>query len=109
LSATAALAFMWPRSIRLRYGRAFIIVVLDDQSWGAIALPQEMAFGETYEVGLPRRDWSKVAEGLGGKGYLAGDTKAIQQAVSDAVASGKPAIIQVPVRSVISPYMHYIS
>jgi acetolactate synthase-1/2/3 large subunit len=92
-----------------RYGRAFIIVVLDDQSWGAIALPQEMAFSETYEVGLPRRDWSKVAEGLGGKGYLAADTKAIQQAVSDAVASGKPAIIQVPVRSVISPYMHYIS
>lgn len=92
-----------------RYGRAFIIVVLDDQAWGAIALPQEMAFGETYQMGLPRRDWGKVAEGLGGKGYLAGDPGAIGQAVADAVASGKPAIIQVPVRSVISPYMQYIS
>lgn len=92
-----------------RYGRAFIIVVLDDELWGAIALPQEMSFGETYEMGLPRRDWAKVAEGLGGRGYLARDAEAIQAAVRDAIASGKPAIIQVPVRSVISPYMAYIS
>lgn len=92
-----------------RYGRAFIVVVLDDECWGAIALPQQMAFGETYETGLPRRDWSKVAEGLGGKGCLAGDVEAIKRAVADAVTGGKPAIIQVPVRSVISPYMKYIS
>ncbi|WP_019171699.1 thiamine pyrophosphate-binding protein [Pseudaminobacter salicylatoxidans] len=92
-----------------RYGRAFIIVVLDDEMWGAIALPQEMSFGETYEMHLPRRDWSKVAEGLGGRGYLARDAAAIQDAVRDAIASGKPAIIQVPVCSVISPYMAYIS
>lgn len=92
-----------------RYGRAFIVVVLDDQCWGAIALPQEMSFGETYEMGLPRRDWTKVAEGLGGQGYLASNTDSIAKAVKDAVASGKPAIVQVPVRSVISPYMHYIS
>lgn len=92
-----------------RYGRAFIIVVLDDESWGAIALPQQQSFGETYEMGLPRRDWRKVAEGLGGRGYLATDAQALKQAVADAVASGKPAIIQVPVRSVISPYMAHIS
>ncbi len=92
-----------------RYGRAFIIVVLDDECWGAIALPQEQSFGETYEMGLPRREWSKVAEGLGGRGYFARDVKALSEAVADAIASGKPAIIQVPVRSVISPYMAYIS
>ncbi|MBI5110474.1 MAG: thiamine pyrophosphate-binding protein [Rhodovulum sp.] len=92
-----------------RYGRAFIVVVLDDECWGAIALPQAGAFGETYEMALPRRDWGKVAEGLGGKGYLCTDPAAIDTAVRDAVASRKPAIIQVPVRSVISPYMDYIS
>lgn len=92
-----------------RYGRAFIIVVLDDEMWGAIALPQEQSFGETYEMNLPRRDWTKVAEGLGGRGYFARDAAAIKQALADAIASGKPAIIQVPVRSVISPYMAYIS
>nr|WP_237684231.1 thiamine pyrophosphate-binding protein [Pseudaminobacter soli] len=92
-----------------RYGRAFIVVVLDDESWGAIALPQQQSFGETYEMKLPRRDWTKVAEGLGGKGYLARNEREIAQALGDAIASGKPAIIQVPVRSVISPYMAYIS
>lgn len=92
-----------------RYGRAFIIVVLDDELWGAIALPQEMTYGETYEMTLPRRDWAKLAESLGGKGYHAQTKDEISAAVKDAIASGKPAIIQVPVRSVISPYMAYIS
>lgn len=92
-----------------RYGRAFIIVVLDDELWGAIALPQEQSYGETYEMRLPRRDWARVAEGLGGKGYHARTPAEIASALADAIASGKPAIIQVPVRSVISPYMAYIS
>lgn len=92
-----------------RYGRAFIIVVLDDELWGAIALPQDQSFGETYEMNLPRRDWAKVAEGLGGKGYLARTPEEIDAAVKQAIASGKPAIVQVPVRSVMSPYMNYIS
>jgi acetolactate synthase-1/2/3 large subunit len=92
-----------------RYGRAFIIVVLDDELWGAIALPQDQSFGETYEMDLPRRDWAKVAEGLGGEGYFARTPEEIDAAVKQAIASGKPAIIQVPVRSVMSPYMNYIS
>jgi acetolactate synthase-1/2/3 large subunit len=92
-----------------RYGRAFIIAVLDDELWGAIALPQEASFGETYEMALPRRDWSKVAQGLGCKGFFCADAEAIKSAVTEAISSKKPALIQIPVRSVISPYMDYIS
>ncbi|MDZ5695690.1 thiamine pyrophosphate-binding protein [Chelativorans sp. M5D2P16] len=92
-----------------RYGKPFIIVVLDDELWGAIALPQEASYGAMYEMDLPRRDWAKVAEGLGGKGYTCRNREEIDHAVKDALASGKPAIIQVSVRSVISPYMEYIS
>ena len=92
-----------------RYGRAFIIVVLDDQKWGAISLPQQQSFGETYQMDLPRRDWTKVAEGLGGNGYLCRDPQSIGDAIKAAITAGKPAIVQVPVRSVISPYMAYIS
>jgi acetolactate synthase-1/2/3 large subunit len=92
-----------------RYGRAFIIAVLDDELWGAIALPQEASFGETYEMALPRRDWSKVAQGLGCKGFFCADADAIKSAVGEAISSKKPALIQIPVRSVISPYMDYIS
>lgn len=92
-----------------RYGKPFIIVVLDDELWGAIALPQEASYGARYEMALPRRDWAKVAEGLGGKGFVCKSREEIGKAVEDALASGKPAIIQVSVRSVISPYMEYIS
>jgi acetolactate synthase-1/2/3 large subunit len=92
-----------------RYGKPFVIVVLDDEMWGAIALPQQARFGATYEMDLPRRDWAKVAEALGCKGYVCREVDQIQAAVKDALASGKPALVQVTVRSVISPYMDYIS
>ncbi|MBI1385078.1 MAG: hypothetical protein GC150_09230 [Rhizobiales bacterium] len=92
-----------------RHGRPFVIVVLDDELWGAIALPQEMRYGTTYEMGLPRRDWAKVAEGLGCKGYVCNNESEIASAIGEAIASGKPALVQVAVRSVISPYMKFIS
>jgi len=92
-----------------RHGKPFVIVVLDDEMWGAIALPQQMRYGATYAMDLPRRNWAKVAEGLGCKGYICRGEDDLAAAVKDALASGKPGLIQVPVRSVISPYMKYIS
>lgn len=92
-----------------RYGRPVIVVVLDDEKWGAIALPQRMAYGAEFEMDLPRRDWTKVAEGLGCFGAHAESIGEIQRAVRAALQSGRPGIIQVPVRSVISPYMAHIS
>lgn len=92
-----------------RYGRPFVIVVLDDEMWGAIALPQEKVYKETYEMALPRRDWVRVAEGLGGGGSFARTAKELTAAVRDALSGDRPHLVQVPVTSVISPYMDYIS
>ncbi|MGA7328269.1 MAG: thiamine pyrophosphate-binding protein [Rhodomicrobium sp.] len=92
-----------------RYNRPVIVVVLDDEKWGAIALPQRQSYGGEYEMNLPRRDWAKVADGLGCFGEKAETVQEIKQALGNAVASGKPALIQVPVASVLSPYMAYIS
>lgn len=92
-----------------RYDRPFVVVVLDDELWGAIALPQQKAYHESYEMKLPRRDWVRVAEGLGGGGSLARTTGDVTAAVTRALAAGKPQIVQVPVASVLSPYMDYIS
>jgi acetolactate synthase-1/2/3 large subunit len=58
---------------------------------------------------LPRRDWVRVAEGLGGGGALALSARDVTAAVTRALAATKPQIIQVPVASVLSPYMDYIS
>jgi acetolactate synthase I/II/III large subunit len=93
----------------VRYDRPVIIVVLDDQKWGAIAMPQRIAYGGEFEMNLPRRDWVKVAEGLGGFGAHARTAAEIASAIGNALASGKPAVVQIPVRSVLSPYMAHIS
>ncbi|MBI3434553.1 MAG: thiamine pyrophosphate-binding protein [Proteobacteria bacterium] len=93
----------------VRYNRPVIIVVLDDRKWGAIALPQRMAYGGEFEMDLPMRDWPKVAQGLGGGGAHARTKQEIAAAIRDALASSFPAIVQIPVRSVLSPYMAHIS
>jgi acetolactate synthase-1/2/3 large subunit len=92
-----------------RYGHPAIVVVLDDQKWGAIALPQKMSYGGEFEMDLPSRDWVKVAEGLGATGYHARTAEEIAQAMRTAIDSGKPAVVQIPVRSALSPYMDHIS
>jgi acetolactate synthase-1/2/3 large subunit len=92
-----------------RYRRPFIVVVLDDQKWGAIALPQQASYGTSFEMDLPRRDWREFARGLGGRGDYADSIDAVATAVKKALASDKPSLIQIPVCSVISPYMEYIS
>lgn len=92
-----------------RYNRPVIVVVLEDQKWGAIALPQRMSYGGEFEMELPRRDWVKVVEGLGGFGAHANSTDEITDAMKRALKSGKPSLVQIPVRSVISPYMEFIS
>jgi acetolactate synthase-1/2/3 large subunit len=92
-----------------RYGRPVIVVVLDDQKWAAIALPQRDAYGGEFEMGLPERDWPQLARSLGGFGVRAETEEQIGPAIRDALDSGKPGIVHVPVRSVISPYMANIS
>ena len=89
-----------------RYDRPIIIVVLDDRKWGAIALPQQRTLGRDYAVDLRERDWRRFAEALGGKGYRAETTDMLRMAVADAYRTGEPAIIQVPVQCVISPFMN---
>ena len=92
-----------------RYARPVVVVVLDDEKWGAIALPQLDAYGGEFEMDLPRRDWPAMAAASGGFGALARTPAEVAEATRAAAASGKPAIVQVPVRSAISPYMAAIS
>ncbi len=92
-----------------RYGRPVVVVVLDDEKWGAVALPQKEAYGAEFEMDLPARDWPRLAEALGGFGTRAESAEAIGAAVRAAHESNKPAIVHVPVRPVLSPYMAYVS
>lgn len=92
-----------------RYDRPVVVVVLDDEKWTAVALPQREAYGAEYEMDLPARDWPSLAIALGGTGARAETVEEIGAAVGAALTAGKPAVIQVPVRSVLSPFMDYVS
>lgn len=91
-----------------RCGAPVVVVVLDDNCWGAIAMPQRMAYDVEVGLSLPARDWARVAAGLGACGASVAADK-VGEAVAKAIASGGPALIQVPVRRVLSPYMTHIS
>jgi acetolactate synthase-1/2/3 large subunit len=92
-----------------RYGAHPVVVVLDDEKWGAIALPQQRQYGSEVEMSLPSRDWPAVAKGLGALGFHAEKPSEITVAVRAAIDSSSPALVRIPVQSVESPYMRYIT
>lgn len=92
-----------------RYDAPVLVVVADDEQWSAIALPQHRAFGTSVELGLPQRDWGRVAEGLGALARSARTPEEIRSAVGDLMSTGRPALLHVPMRAVESPYMKHIS
>lgn len=91
----------------VRFNAPVVIVVLDDNSWGAIAMPQHNRYGVEVAMALPPRDWAAVGQSLGGNGVRAHNPAETQIAIEQAIHSGTPTIIQIPVRPALSPYMGY--
>ena len=93
----------------LRYGAPVVVVVYDDEKWGAIALPQQRAYGTEIELDLPRRSWWQVMEAIGGHGEYVDDEADLDAALTRSLESGLPAVVQVKVPSVEAPYVKYHS
>ena len=93
----------------LRYGAPIVVVVFDDEKWGAIALPQLRAYGTEIELDLPRRAWWQVVKAMGGHGEYVDDESDLGGALDRALESGVPAVVQVKVPSVEAPYVEYHS
>ena len=93
----------------LRYGAPIVVVVFDDEKWGAIALPQRRAYGAEIELDLPRRAWWRAATAMGGYGEYVDDEAGLPDALIRAAASGLPAVVQAAVACVESPYVSYNS
>ena len=91
-----------------RFNVPVIVVVLDDSSWGAIAMPQRMSYDVEVAMALPSREWTTVATGLGCVGVSA-TAETVGSAITEAVQRGGPTLIQVPVRPTLSHYMAHIS
>jgi len=81
----------------VRHNIPIICVVNNDCAWGMIKHSQEMSLGHDRttcsELGL--RHYEKMVEGLGGYGELVTEDADIVPALKRAMASGKPACINV--------------
>jgi acetolactate synthase-1/2/3 large subunit len=81
----------------VRQGIPFVCVVANDQAWGMIKHGQEMSYGTHRLCGseLGVVHYEKVVEALGGYGELVTKDEEIVPALNRAIASGKPALVNV--------------
>ena len=81
----------------VRHNIPILCVVNNDCAWGMIKHSQEMSIGADRctcaELGM--RHYEKMVEGLGGYGELVTRDEDIVPAIQRAVASGKPACVNV--------------
>lgn len=82
----------------IRHNLPFVCVVNNDCAWGMIRHGQRLGYGgddKIFGTELGRRPYEKMVEGLGGYGELVEKDEDIVPAVKRALASGKPACINV--------------
>ncbi|MBU1742161.1 MAG: thiamine pyrophosphate-binding protein, partial [Proteobacteria bacterium] len=81
----------------VRHKAPFLCVIVNDQAWGMIKHGQEICYGEERLIGseLGRVHYEQVAQALGGHGELVEKDEDIVPAVERALASGKPACVNV--------------
>ncbi|MBM3182965.1 MAG: thiamine pyrophosphate-binding protein, partial [Chloroflexi bacterium] len=81
----------------VRHKVPFTCVIVNDQAWGMIKHGQEMSYGPKRVVGseLGMVHYEEVVKALGGHGELVRKDEEIVPAVKRAMASGKPACVNV--------------
>lgn len=80
-----------------RHNIPFVCIINNDQAWGMIKHGQEICYGGERLIGsqLGIIHYEKMVEGLGGHGEFADKDADVVPAIKRAVASGKPACINV--------------
>ncbi len=88
-----------------RYGLPFTAIIGNDARWGAEWHLQAHRYGadRTFDTNLLRARYDQVAAGYGALGFHAQTAAAFREALDAALASGKPACINVDVQSLRSP------
>ncbi len=77
------------------HGVAPIVLVFNNQMYGTIRMHQERSFpGRVSGTGLTNPDFARFIEAFGGHGEVVSDTDAFAPAFRRAVASGRPAVIE---------------
>ena len=85
----------------VRFGLPIVGIVGNDAAWGQMMRPQAMLFGQDRLVAteLRRTRYDLVVEALGGHGECVTAPSEIRPALERAFASGKPALVNVMMRT----------
>lgn len=82
----------------VQYGAAVVILVFDNGMYGTIRMHQEREFpGRVHGTGLTNPDFAALAHAYGGVGFTVRRTDEFPPALAAALASGRPAIIDIKV------------
>ncbi len=81
----------------LRYGLHPVTVILDDKAWGMIKAGQVGLYNNPAGVDLSDIDYAEIAKGFGAYGEKVQNPADIGPALERAFASGRPAVIEIPV------------
>jgi acetolactate synthase-1/2/3 large subunit len=84
----------------VRFGLPIVGIIGNDAAWGQMMRPQRGIYGEdrTAATLLSYTRYDKVVEALGGHGEFCERPEEIRPALERAIASGKPALVNVIIR-----------
>ena len=96
ISGDSALGFnLMELETAVRYELPILIVVNDDHHWGMEVLAQKMQIHRNVECATTPLRLDLVAQGFGAHGEYCTKSAEIRPAIERALASGKPAIVQI--------------
>ena len=84
-------------STAVRYGIAVVVVVFNDESYGNVARDLDEAWGGSIGADLANPDFVRLAEAYGVTALRAKEPTDVGDLVREAIALGRPALIEVPV------------
>lgn len=89
----------------VKYGIAAVVIVFNDNAFGNVLRDQRDRFdGRVYGSELYNPDFLKLAAAYGVRGERVADPAGLQEALTRAVSSAAPALIEVPVGELPRPY-----
>ena len=81
----------------VREGVAFVTLIFHDDSYSLIGMKQQGKFGRTSHIRFGNPDFVRYAESFGAAGYRVAAADELQPILRDALACGRPAVIDCPV------------
>jgi acetolactate synthase-1/2/3 large subunit len=87
----------------VRHGLNITAILGNDSAWGIDRQIQLGLYGRAVATDLLQSRYEKIVEGLGGHGEFVERPEDLEPALRRALASGKPALVNVAVQRAISP------